>query len=600
MTTSIEWQAVYDVVVLGFGGAGATAARFAADKGKKVLLVDAAPFGHEGGNTRYAGQGVNATDDYDKMMQYYNEITYPMSLPEDVKKVYVQGLVDNKTYFKKYLGVSPVSTHDLGRPDLAKQAIEYPKFDGSEANDALTVHKGAFDAALWKNLRQQIIDRADQVDVWLESRARKLIQNSNNVIVGVQIERHNQTVSVAAKHGVVLAMGGFENNQEMIQSYLGEPKLSPMGSLYNRGDGIAMAQKAGAKMWHMSNYESYSLMHGLYFDVPGAKRSREVYWEAGENDGGVVVVGDDGTRYFNEAEHARHGHIYSHGTWKHAPLSVKPYMIFDQTQCNEFQKHPFEYVNLNQLIVKADNLSELAKKISIPADKLEQTIDTYNKFNEIGTDYQFGRNIKTMRKFDEGPYYAVRMVNTILNTQGGPQRNGKAQIIGQDGKPIPHLFGAGELGGITANLYQGAGNLAECLIFGKIAGESVSKTDALSIQVANDKYQKINDLISGEQIGSVELADNQYLGESNSGIGGKLVVRVTYDDDTIKNIEILQEHESEDVGQVALKTMPEQMVANNDIDVDATSGASATSRALKSAVRDAIDKAKAANNSVSQ
>lgn len=600
MTNSMEWKAVYDVIVLGFGGAGATAARFAADKGRKVLLVDAAPFGHEGGNTRYAGQGVNATNDYDKMMKYYNQITYPMYLPEDVKKAYIQGLVDNKAYFKRYLGVSPVSTQDLGRPDLAKQVIEYPEFAGSEANDALTVHKGVFDAALWKNLRQQIIDRADQIDVWLDSRAQKLLQDSDDVVLGVQIERNHQTVSVAAKHGVVLAMGGFENNQEMIQSYLGEPKLSPMGSLYNRGDGIAMAQKAGAKMWHMSNYESYSLMHGLYFDVPGAKRSHEVYWEAGENDGGVIVVGDDGTRYFNEAEHARHGHIYSHGTWKHAPLSVNPYMIFDQTQYNEFQNHPFEYIDLDKLIIKADNLSELAGKISLPADKLEQTVDTYNKFNEIGTDYQFGRSLKTMRKFDNGPYYAVRMVNTVLNTQGGPQRNGKAQIIGQDGKPISHLFGAGELGGITANLYQGAGNLAECLIFGKIAGENVSETDALPLEVMNDKYQKINDLTSGEQLGNVELAANQYLGESNNGIGGKLVVRVTYADDTIKNIEILQEHESEDVGQVALKTMPQQMVANNDIDIDATSGASATSRALKAAVREAISKVKVGNSSVGQ
>lgn len=592
MTTSTEWQAVYDVVVLGFGGAGASAARFAADDGKKVLLIDAAPFGYEGGNTRYAGQGVNVANDYDQMMTYYNHLTYPMSLPEEVKDVYVQGLVDNENYLKKYLDVEPVRVlRDLPASNLTSQVIEYPEFSGHETNDALTVHKGNFDAALWKILRQKVLDRADKIDVWLDSRAQKLIQDDHQVVLGAAIQRNGQMINVAAKHGVVLAMGGFENNQEMIQSYLGVSKLSPMGTLYNRGDGISIAQSAGAKMWHMANYESYSLMHGLYFDVPEAKRSREVYWEAGQNDGGVIVVADDGTRYFNESEHARHGHIYSHGTWRHAPLSVKPYMIFDQTQYVEFQNRPFSYVDLDALIVKANSLQELGKKIGLPSGKLEQTVATYNQFNEMGKDYQFGRDIKTMRQFDNGPYYAVRMVNTVLNTQGGPERNGKAEIIGNDGKPIPHLFGAGELGGICANLYQGAGNLAECLIFGKIAGENVAATEALPLPLptVTDSYQHINDLVSGEQLENIELDDDQYLGESSNGIGGKLVVKVTYTDNTIKKVTIVQEHESEDIGLAALKAMPARMVANNRVDVDAVSGASTTSRALKAAVQDAID-----------
>lgn len=72
-----SWNAVYDVVVVGFGGAGATAARFAADKGAKVLLVDSAPEGHEGGNTRYCGQIVQAGYDYDKLKKYYQQLTAP-------------------------------------------------------------------------------------------------------------------------------------------------------------------------------------------------------------------------------------------------------------------------------------------------------------------------------------------------------------------------------------------------------------------------------------------------------------------------------------------------------------------------------------------
>lgn len=591
-----KWQVVYDVVVLGFGGAGASAARFAADQGKRVLIVDVAPYGHEGGNTRYAGQGVNAANDYDKMMTYYNHLTYPMTMPTDVKQAYVQGLVDNKRYYERYLDVTPISVMtDLPDPNLQSQVVEYPEFPGHETNDALLVHKGAFDAALWQILRQKIVDRVKTIDVWLASRAQKLIQDLDQTVTGVEVLRNGQIINVGARNGVVLAMGGFENNEEMIQSYLGATQLSPMGTLYNRGDGIAMAQAAGAKMWHMHNYESYSLMHGLYFDVPGAQRSHEVYWEAGVDDGSAIVVADDGTRYFNEAEHARHGHIYNHGTWRHASLSVKPYLVFDQTQYKQFQTHPFKYIDLDKLTIKAASLTELSQKLELPAARLEQTITTYNTFSEMGKDYQFDRDPATMRPFDQGPYYAVRLVNTILNTQGGPQRNGKAEILGQNNQPISHLFGAGELGGICANLYQGAGNLAECLIFGKIAGENVSATQALSLAAVDNTYQGLNDLISGDQLGDITLNDHQYLGESSHGIGGKLVVKVTYAEDTIKAVEIVQEHESEDVGLMALKTMPKKMVVNNDVDIDAISGASATSRALKAAVKDAINKSQDAD-----
>lgn len=89
-----HYQADYDVIVLGFGAAGATAARFAADHNKKVLLVDAAPFGHEGGNTRYAGQIVGYTTNKQQMMEYYQALTYPMNVPYSMTETYVSGFKD--------------------------------------------------------------------------------------------------------------------------------------------------------------------------------------------------------------------------------------------------------------------------------------------------------------------------------------------------------------------------------------------------------------------------------------------------------------------------------------------------------------------------
>ena len=119
------------------------------------------------------------------------------------------------------------------------------------------------------------------------------------------------------------------------------------------------------------------------------------------------------------------------------------------------------------------------------------------------------------------------MSNDVLNTQGGPERDQYARVLNSNGEPIPHLYSAGELGGICANQYQGGNNLAECLIWGKIAGDRVSLNhDDIAEDVSNT-LNGINDLIKGEEK-NITLTEDQYLGESNSGIGGKLVVRVTY------------------------------------------------------------------------
>ena len=89
-----DWQAVYDVIIIGFGGAGATAARFAADKGADVLLVDSAPEGHEGGNTRYSAQLIATGDNFEQTKKYYQNLTAPLSLDEKMLDTFVNGLVN--------------------------------------------------------------------------------------------------------------------------------------------------------------------------------------------------------------------------------------------------------------------------------------------------------------------------------------------------------------------------------------------------------------------------------------------------------------------------------------------------------------------------
>ncbi|WP_130851114.1 FAD-binding protein [Lactiplantibacillus mudanjiangensis] len=604
----IKWDATYDTVVLGFGGAGATAARFAADAGAKVLLTDVAPNGHEGGNTRYSAQLIGTGDNFDELKTYYQNLTAPMQLDETMVNTYVKGMANMRQYVRDYLDVEPFSfkkNFDLDSTDVnIKDAIfEYPEYDGVKSYDFTTVHGGFFDAALWKILRQKVVDRSDKIDVWLEAPAKHLIQDPiTKAVVGVQIERHEKRVNVRALNGVVMAMGGFENNPEQVQDYLGAARLAPLGTLYNRGDGIRMAEEVGADLWHMQNYEALGMLHGLAFDVPAGERARLIVNAWPElSHGSIITVGDDGSRYFKEDEQNRHGHIYDHGTWRVPRTNVHPYLVFDQAQLDRFnQAENLPYADFLKTLLKADTLADLATQMGADGEILTQTVTDFNTFAAQGRDYAYGRQADSMTAFGDGPYYAAALTHDILNTQGGPRRNAQAEILDSDQRPIPHLYGAGELGGICANQYQGGGNLAECLIFGKIAGENAAKPKADSPQaMVNDATTSASqktttlggdNLAAADDLSTIELGPNQYLGTSANGIGGQIVVRITYANDKLQQVEVVRQSESADVGQAALDELPAQMVQANSADVDVVSGASTTSRALKSAVQDALSK----------
>ncbi|WEV43868.1 FMN-binding protein [Lactobacillus sp. ESL0684] len=171
---------------------------------------------------------------------------------------------------------------------------------------------------------------------------------------------------------------------------------------------------------------------------------------------------------------------------------------------------------------------------------------------------------------------------------------GKSEVINPDGQPIPHLYEAGELGAPFPSQYIAGGNLADCLISGKSAGENAATKKAPIKTIANVEetvtdFNPTSDLNKEE----FELDHNQYLGKSNAGMGGELVVRVTVDDDqNITNVEVLKQSETEEISAKALATLPKLMVEQNTYEVDAVSGASRTDTALKEAVKDALSQVK--------
>ena len=472
--TALAWDASYDVIVVGYGLAGGTAARHAADAGAKVLLIDGAPEGGEGGNTKFAKQLLASGHDVESAVTYLKALNANFEVDEEIVQMFAEQMVAIPDYCKEYLGADVYSWRGNDDPVLAPFVPEYPELPGSDEFDAFTITEANGDGALWIKAQELVSARADSIDVWLASPARHLVQDAETgTITGVVIEHEGAEQRVQAKNGVVLACGGFEFNEEMLRDYLGVPRVVGIGTPYNVGDGVRMALEVGADLWHMKSYEPGS--HSLMFD-PG-DGSSPLAAGAIPVDGSTIFVGSDGRRYFNELAENRHGRVRHAGEFRPVEHSCKPWFVWDQTRMDEVAAAGMVDampVLAEERYVKADTLEALAEACGMDPAALTEQIDHWNAFAEASCDYQFGRDPSTLRAFDDGPYYAMPGVPLILNTQGGPRRNVRAEIIGADGEPIPHLYGAGELGSINAFQYQGGCNLSECLIFGRIAGENAA------------------------------------------------------------------------------------------------------------------------------
>lgn len=467
---TVAWDGEYDVVVIGFGGAGAVAAKTAAEEGASVLLVEKAAKGDEGGNTRFCTQMfAYGNEDEEATKAYYRALGGDMPVADDVLEAYAGGIARLFDTYSESYGLDKAEFVNFPYP------AEYPEFEGSDKITMATLHEGSADAYMWQIQHDAVVALSDKIDVWYQSPAHQLIQDpQSKTIVGVEVDRKGKTVAVKAKNGVVLTCGGFENNPDMVKDYLGMGKYAPLGTLNNTGDGIKMATAVGADLWHMHSVETMHILGGLSYVTEEGMRGQMVSYQDGFMGGSVMLVGTDGYRYLREDELPRHGHIYHNGIWMTIRHPEKSFLIYDQAKATELAaagKVPEAFLDQ---AVSAATITELAQTIGTKEGVLEQTVDDYNSFADAGYDPALQRSAESMQALGEGPYYALEVIPDILNTQGGPRRNGNAEVIGVNGIPLPHLYAAGECGGVASNMYQGGGNMADNMIFGQIAGRNAA------------------------------------------------------------------------------------------------------------------------------
>jgi succinate dehydrogenase/fumarate reductase flavoprotein subunit len=509
----VAWDEEFDVVVIGYGFAGAASAVAASDAGARTLLIEKAL--HPGGISVCSAGGVRVARDADAAFAYL-KATNAGTAPDENLRALAAGMTTIAPVVQAYAAAAgataTVNWVPGNYPFPGVEAFgfvtvtEFPGFDPHAVYPHVRGLRGG--ARLFRVMQENV--RRRPIDVRLNARARRLVRDGTGPVMGVIIDS-SRSRAIRARGGVVLACGGFEAAEDMKAQYWQEKPVYPGAYGGNTGDGIRMAQAVGADLWHMWHYHgSYGFrhvdpkyrygmrLHRLPDWLPGAEdsmdegvmtffnasRDRRMPW---------IVVDRRGRRYMNEYP----PYLQDTGMRPMAPYDpdtqsyprIPSWIVVDEAgrrHCtlgfptfNDpsmfYEWSPDNSKEIADGILKrASSLPELARIMEIDEATLVATVARWNEHYARGCDEDFGRLPDTLMPIAEPPYYCGEVWPLVANTQGGPVHDPRQRVLDPFGQPIVGLYAAGELGSVFGHLYLSGGNLAECFIGGGIAGREAA------------------------------------------------------------------------------------------------------------------------------
>nr|WP_229655794.1 FAD-dependent oxidoreductase [Pantoea sp. 201603H] len=496
LPTFTEW---FDVVVVGFGFAGAAAALAAHDSGARVLLIEKMP--DPGGISICAGGGVRTVTDRQKGLEYLRKTVGP-DVPDPVLEMMTEGMLGLERYFRELAKVNGATIRGRDRggnyPFPGHDAFGIVEVTDIPGFDARRDYPHARGRLLGPNVFKLLHDniRVRDIEVRLETPAERLVIGENGEILGLTVRQQGQVRHIGARKGVILATGGFEADPVMQRKYWQIRPVLAAATRANTGDGIRMAQAAGADLWHMWHFHgSYGFRH-VDEHYPFALRVKRLPdWTPEINTPEVamswITLNKRGQRFMNEY------HPYFQDTG-HRPLDqfdpttqsfphIPAFLVVDeegrkryplgQAVLNDRTIAPYVWSddNLkeveNGILQKAASVAALAALIGADVATVQASLDRWNQQCERGRDEDFSRPGTSMLPIKTAPFYVGRLWPLVNNTQGGPAHDAQQRVLNPFKEPIPRLYTVGELGSIWGFLYLGAGNLAECFITGQVAGK---------------------------------------------------------------------------------------------------------------------------------
>ncbi len=487
---TLHWDESADVVVVGYGCAGAITAVAATEAGANVLLLEKQPEASHCSSSAMSGGHLmlplnkNAIKHLEALYKIPSGQSW---VDKDMIRVYVESAMQLKLWIEQHGG--HIQEVDAG--------AEHHEIEGYDA--FFRYRFAGMGYALQRFLSDKLKEK--KIAIKYDAPAKRLVTDASGRVEGVEVESKGKTVKIGAAKGVVLASGGFEFNETMKLNYLPVHPTYFTGSPSQTGDGIRMAAAIGADLWHMNclsarlvgKFPGFPISFNVSMDGTRVKGSPTPA-AAGEKRPGYIIVDRDGRRFTNEnfKAHAVYYELTYFDTQRMLYPRVPCWTILDQRRMDmgsmvgraagasgPFGLYEWSKDNSKELkngwIITAPTLRELAGKIGVPADNLEKTVAIYNKYCASGKDADFKRESESLVSLEHAPYYAVNLWPGGPNTQGGPKRNAKGHVLNVDGNPIPGLYSAGEMGSMFGMLYPGGGsNLAECMAMGRVTGEHVA------------------------------------------------------------------------------------------------------------------------------
>ena len=438
-----------DVVVIGAGGAGLSAAVEAADAGASVILVEKMPM--VGGNTNYATGGLNAAGT--RFQEAAGIEDSPELFFEDTM---AGGKQENDPALVRVLTEQARTSVDW-LTDLGADLSDVGRLGGHSVN---RTHRPTGGAAVGGHIVETLKAAADErnVDVRTWTEAIGLIEEDGR-IVGVRVRdlQEEKEYEIRAD-AVVMAAGGFGANSEMVVSY--DEDLEGFGTTNHpgaTGDAFDLVDGHGVALVDMDSIQTHPTV------VPGKGK---MITEAVRGNG-AILVNAEGERFIDELE--------TRDVVSAAELEQPggtSFLVFDQG-VRESLSAIEKYVRA-ELVTEAETLAGLADALSIPADLLEGTVANYNSAVAAGTDEAFGRT-SMARTLDNAPYYAVEVGPAVHHTMGGIKIDTEARVLDENGAPVAAFFAAGEAtGGVHGANRLGGNALADIVTFGRIAGRNAA------------------------------------------------------------------------------------------------------------------------------
>lgn len=455
-----ETEQTYDVVIIGGGGAGLTAAIEAKNAGASVVLLEKMSF--VGGNTLISGAELAASGNWlqkeegikDSIERHFEDTMKGGDYKNDEKLVrkLVTNALQTAEWLRDYVGVEFEDHLFLFGGHTAKRSL---------------VPKGASGVELVKKLKAKADEL--QIPIELSTRAIELITDENKKVVGVKAQnKAEQELTFHANKSVIIATGGFGANVEMRTRF--NPKYDDKFLTTNHpgatGDGLTMAEAIGAKLFETEYIQTYPICDPLSGRLLYVDDARFI---------STIIINKEGKRFVEEL--GRRDEI-SEGIASQTGACA--YELWDQniteiSKIKENHKAEMDYLYKNNLLAKVDSIKEAAEFFDIDVDEFEKTVTRYNEFAKNGKDEDFNKR-GTIIPMEQPPYYILKAVPAIHHTMGGIKIDEDAHVLSQDGTIIEGLYAAGEVtGGVHGTNRLGSNAIADITVFGRIAGKNAAE-----------------------------------------------------------------------------------------------------------------------------